>query len=87
MLSEYPKSCIEFTYEILEDDGFILTHLINSASYALQEAGIKQVDFLLASSSVALEDGTIVIDPTSKEIIIGKNVVCIGKKVVLLTRL
>lgn len=52
LVSEYPKSTIEFTFDIIESDGFNLSNIMNAASYTLQLAALKCQDTLISSATV-----------------------------------
>ena len=70
LLHLYPRSRIEITVVILADDGSRLCAAINSATLALQDAGIAMKDFACACSAGHATDGntdTTLIDLNRRE--------------------
>lgn len=65
-LSQYPKSRIEVSAFVLEDDGDAFGAVVTAAALALADAGIELLD-LAAGCSAAVVDGRIVLDPDAKE--------------------
>lgn len=52
LITEYPKSIISISFEILQSDGPFFAHLINLACVALNLACIKTIDMFSASICV-----------------------------------
>lgn len=65
-LAMYPKSRIEVSAFVLEDDGGAFAAVVTAASLALADAGIEMLD-LTAGSTAAVVDGKVVLDPNSEE--------------------
>lgn len=65
-LSLYPKSRIEVSAFVLEDDGGAFAAAITAASLALADAGIETLD-LTAGCTAAVLNGTVILDPSSRE--------------------
>eukprot|EP00297_Palpitomonas_bilix_P013685 CAMPEP_0113881660 /NCGR_PEP_ID=MMETSP0780_2-20120614/8505_1 /TAXON_ID=652834 /ORGANISM="Palpitomonas bilix" /LENGTH=226 /DNA_ID=CAMNT_0000868553 /DNA_START=32 /DNA_END=712 /DNA_ORIENTATION=- /assembly_acc=CAM_ASM_000599 len=64
---QYPKSIIEISVLVLEDDGSALTSAIMAASVSLADAGIECFG-LVSSTTVAEVDDQLVLDPTKTEV-------------------
>lgn len=65
-LTAYPKSKIDVSAFVLEDDGGAFAAVITAASLALADAGIEMTD-LTAGSSAAIISGNVVLDPSAVE--------------------
>ncbi|MCD6558154.1 MAG: exosome complex exonuclease Rrp41 [Candidatus Aenigmarchaeota archaeon] len=65
-LENFPKSAIDLHVEILQADASTRCAAINAASIALADAGIPMKD-LIASCSVGIVEGHIVLDVAGKE--------------------
>lgn len=65
-LSIYPKSRIEVSAFVLEDDGGAFAGVITAASLALADAGIEMLD-LTAGGTAAILNGKVLLDPSAKE--------------------
>lgn len=65
-LDSYPKSRIEVSAFVLEDDGSAFAAVITAAVMALADAGVEIRD-LVSSSCAALLDGKLVLDPCADE--------------------
>lgn len=65
-LEMYPKSRIEVSAFVLEDDGGAFAAVVTSASLALADAGIEMFD-LTSGSTAAVVDGKVILDPNSEE--------------------
>lgn len=62
----YPKSRIEVSAFVLEDDGGAFAAVITAASLALADAGIELLD-LTSGCAAAIVDGSLVLDPNARE--------------------
>jgi exosome complex component MTR3 len=65
-LHEFPNYQIDIFILVLEDDGSVLSSSIIAAGLALVDASIPCYD-VLTSSSVAIVNGQLLIDPTAEE--------------------
>lgn len=65
-LAKYPKSRIEVSAFVLEDDGGAFAAAVTAASLAMADAGIEMFD-LTAGSTAAVVDGEVILDPDGKE--------------------
>lgn len=65
-LHEFPNYQIDVFILVLEDDGAVLSSAIQAAGLAFVDASIPCYD-ILASSSIAIRDNELLVDPTSKE--------------------
>lgn len=65
-LHEFPNYQIDVFILVLEDDGAVLSTAIHAAGLAFVDASIPCFD-ILTSSSVAIINGKLLIDPSSKE--------------------
>lgn len=65
-LSSYPKSRIEVSAFVLEDDGCAFSAVITASILALADAGVELCD-LVSSASAAVVDGEIIVDPCARE--------------------
>lgn len=65
-LAMYPKSRIDVSAFVLEDDGGAFGAVVTAASLALADAGIELFD-LTAGCTAAIVDGKLVLDPSSAE--------------------
>ncbi len=66
LLEHYPKSRIDVSVFVLEDDGSAYAAIVSAASMALAEAGIAMRDLVCAASAV-LKDDKIILDPCAAE--------------------
>jgi exosome complex component MTR3 len=65
-LQQYPKCALLVRVTILQDDGSALAACIAAASLALTHAGVEVYD-LVTCCSVAVTDGTLLVDPDLQE--------------------
>lgn len=65
-LNEFPNYQIDVFILVLEDDGAIMSSAITAAGMALVDASVACYD-LLCSSTAAVRDGQIIIDPSGTE--------------------
>ena len=77
-LDKYAKMTISISIVILETQGCELAHAICCASLALLNAGIEMLDLICASSVVKQKDGTIIFDPSRKQIAHGENCITVA---------
>ena len=68
ILSSYPKSVIDISYVVLEDDGNIYPLSVLAGTLALADAGIELHDLPTSASTAITSDGDIIIDPTPEEL-------------------
>eukprot|EP00308_Calcidiscus_leptoporus_P001799 CAMPEP_0119361362 /NCGR_PEP_ID=MMETSP1334-20130426/8688_1 /TAXON_ID=127549 /ORGANISM="Calcidiscus leptoporus, Strain RCC1130" /LENGTH=287 /DNA_ID=CAMNT_0007376355 /DNA_START=66 /DNA_END=929 /DNA_ORIENTATION=- len=76
-LDQYPKSVIAVNVLVIQDDGGALAAALMCASLALAHAGLLMYD-LVAASSCAILDGSIVLDPSASELRVSTGQVTIG---------
>ena len=62
----YPKSRIEVSALVLEDDGSSFAAVVTAAALAMADAGIEMAD-LTAAMTAAVVDGNVVVDPNADE--------------------
>lgn len=65
-LVNYPKSRIEVSAFVLEDDGGAFAAIVTAASLAMADAGIEMLD-LTAGSLAAVVEGAVILDPDGEE--------------------
>lgn len=65
-LNEFPNYQIDVFILVLEDDGAVMSTAIQAAGMALVDASVACYD-LLCSSTAAVRDGHIIIDPSGDE--------------------
>lgn len=65
-LNEFPNYQIDVFILVLEDDGAVMSTAIQAAGMALVDASVACYD-LLCSSTAAVRDGQIIIDPSGDE--------------------
>lgn len=66
-LSMYPKSRIDVSAFVLEDDGGAFGAVVTAASLALADAGIELFD-LTAGCTAAMVDAKLILDPSAAEV-------------------
>ncbi|KAL1916759.1 uncharacterized protein VTP21DRAFT_5463 [Calcarisporiella thermophila] len=62
----HPRTCIQVIAQVLQNDGCVLSAVINAASLALINAGIPMRS-VPASVSCIVKDGNIILDPAEEE--------------------
>ncbi|OUM66283.1 hypothetical protein PIROE2DRAFT_40917 [Piromyces sp. E2] len=65
--SLHPRTSISITVQITQDEGSIISTIINAVSLALIDAGIPLRSTLLSVTCAIQEDGEILLDPTNEE--------------------
>ncbi|KAG4085741.1 ribosomal protein S5 domain 2-type protein [Neocallimastix lanati (nom. inval.)] len=65
--SLHPRTSISITVQITQDDGSMISTIINAVTLALIDAGIPLHSTLLSVTSAVMENGEILIDPTNEE--------------------
>lgn len=66
-LEMYPKTRIEVSAFVLEDDGGAFAAAVTAAGMAMADAGIEMMDLVAGCAAAVMEDGEIVVDPDRKE--------------------
>lgn len=66
-IESYPKSVIQITIVVLENDGSCLGHAITCASLALMNAGIEMTDIVVGSSVGLFPSNVLALDCTEWE--------------------
>eukprot|EP01060_Flectonema_neradi_P009887 TRINITY_DN17047_c0_g1_i2.p1 TRINITY_DN17047_c0_g1~~TRINITY_DN17047_c0_g1_i2.p1 ORF type:complete len:233 (+),score=41.12 TRINITY_DN17047_c0_g1_i2:23-700(+) len=67
ILESYPKSIIDISFVVLEDDGCIFPLSVLAGSLALANAGIELHDVPTCASAAIMSDSVMVIDPSENE--------------------
>lgn len=65
-LANYPKSRIEVSAFVLEDDGGAFAAVVTAATLAMADAGIEMFD-LTAGSLAVVREGEVILDPDGEE--------------------
>ncbi len=76
-LENYPKSQIEVSAFVLEDDGSAFAAVVTVAAMALADAGIEMKD-LVCGASAAVVNGKVVLDPSAAEEEVGTGSVLVA---------
>ena len=66
-MDAYPKSSIQVTIVVLENDGSCLGHAITCASLALMNAGIEMTDVVVGTTLGIFPSNVMALDCTEKE--------------------
>ncbi|XP_067133476.1 exosome complex component RRP46 [Centruroides vittatus] len=67
ILSSFPRSVLSVAVQEVQNRGSLLSCSINAACLAIIDSGIPMKHTIAAVDAVLLEDGKIVVNPTSKE--------------------
>lgn len=76
-MNSYPKSRIDVSAFVLEDDGGAFAGVINAACLALADAAIE-IEDLFGCSTAAVIDGNVILDPCKKEEEMASGVVLVA---------